>query len=278
MTADQHAAAQAVDPDRAGLPIVMVQATGPGHDRVLPRHGRRDHRPTGAGRRGRRRPRAPPARRHAGVGYDWYDSGIWYSTSGRDPADTAPGPACSRWASTDRATTTTRNAATRPLALPGGPVPRPVHRRRPARAVLIAAGGNAFIRDLAEGETILVKPPALLFKDPTVAMQMHVEYPHAGMKFWRSWGNRYLWLRLWGPGRVGLESPYDRRGSRHRLPQHLAVHPAHLVAPPRRSDHRRALTRRRSNVQGVGRKSSNSAVSWSGAWTGTQWSQPSIRS
>ena len=24
----------------------------------------------------------------------------------------------------------------------------------------------------------------------------------------RSWGNRYLWLRLWGPGRVGLESLY----------------------------------------------------------------------
>ena len=23
------------------------------------------------------------------------------------------------------------------------------------------------------------------------------------MKFWRSWGNRYLWLRLWGPGRIG---------------------------------------------------------------------------
>ncbi len=28
------------------------------------------------------------------------------------------------------------------------------------------------------------------------------------MKFWRSWGNRYLWLQLWGPGRVGLESAY----------------------------------------------------------------------
>ena len=63
-------------------------------------------------------------------------------------------------------------------------------------------------RDLAEGETILVKPPALLFKDPSVAMQLHIEYPSAGMRFWRSWGNRYLWLRLWGPGRVGLESAY----------------------------------------------------------------------
>jgi hypothetical protein len=39
-------------------------------------------------------------------------------------------------------------------------------------------------------------------------MQLHVEYPHAGMKLWRTWGNRYLWIRLWGPGRVGLESCY----------------------------------------------------------------------
>ena len=39
---------------------------------------------------------------------------------------------------------------------------------------------------------------------------MHVEFPHAGTRFWRSWGNRYLWLRLWGPGRVALQSSYDR--------------------------------------------------------------------
>jgi hypothetical protein len=77
-------------------------------------------------------------------------------------------------------------------------------------AVLIQVGGTAFIRDLADGESILVKPPALLYKDPTVAMQMHVEFPAAGVRFWRSWGNRYLWLRLHGPGRVALQSSYDR--------------------------------------------------------------------
>ena len=37
-----------------------------------------------------------------------------------------------------------------------------------------------------------------LFKDPAVGMQLHVEYPAAGMKLWRTWGNRYLWLRLSG--------------------------------------------------------------------------------
>ena len=41
-------------------------------------------------------------------------------------------------------------------------------------------------------------------------MQLHVEFPHAGMKFWRTWGNRYLWLRLSGPGRVALQSCYER--------------------------------------------------------------------
>jgi hypothetical protein len=76
--------------------------------------------------------------------------------------------------------------------------------------VLVQVGGNAFVRDLEAGESILVKPPALLFKDPTVAMQLHVEFPAAGAQLWRTWGNRYLWLRVHGPGRVGLQSSYDR--------------------------------------------------------------------
>jgi uncharacterized protein (AIM24 family) len=76
--------------------------------------------------------------------------------------------------------------------------------------VLVQCGGNAFVRDLGDSESILVKPPALLFKDPTVSMQLHLEYPAAGIQLWRTWGNRYLWLRVSGPGRVGLQSSYDR--------------------------------------------------------------------
>ena len=41
-------------------------------------------------------------------------------------------------------------------------------------------------------------------------MQLHVEFPAAGVQLWRTWGNRYLWLRVTGPGRVGLQSSYDR--------------------------------------------------------------------
>ena len=62
----------------------------------------------------------------------------------------------------------------------------------------------------APGQTILVKPTALVFKDPTVQMQLHFEHPGAVFTMWRNWGNRYLWLRLTGPGRVGIQSVFDR--------------------------------------------------------------------
>ena len=147
--------------------------------------------------------------RRGNVGYDWYDSGIWYSTSGREAADMGAGAGLLKVGldmvgdGNDR---DDRNETNWHYPV-GQYLDRFTADDRPG-LVMIGAGGNAYVRDLAEGETILVKPPALLFKDPTVAMQLHVEYPHAGMKLWRSWGNRYLWLRLWGPGRVGLESAY----------------------------------------------------------------------
>ena len=94
--------------------------------------------------------------------------------------------------------------------------------------VLVQVSGNAYVRDLAAGESILVKPPALLFKDPTVGMQLHVEYPAAGAKLWRTWGNRYLWLRVFGPGRVGIESCYDRLDDPGTDFRDLSPHTDHL--------------------------------------------------
>jgi hypothetical protein len=41
-------------------------------------------------------------------------------------------------------------------------------------------------------------------------MQLHFEHPGAQVAFWRSWGNRYLWLRLTGPGRVAIQSVFER--------------------------------------------------------------------
>jgi uncharacterized protein (AIM24 family) len=199
---------------RAGLPIVMLNAVGPGtisfsHDSP----GEILALPVQPGS-------AVDVREHQlvaatlGVGYDWYDSGIWFSTSGEEGASQAGGAGLLKMgldlAGMDIGGREDRRANETRLHYPcGRHVDRFVAGDRPG-LVLVQCGGNAFVRDLGEGESILVKPPALLFKDPTVSMQMHVEFPAAGMKLWRTWGNRYLWLRVSGPGRVGLQSSYDR--------------------------------------------------------------------
>jgi len=55
-----------------------------------------------------------------------------------------------------------------------------------------------------------VKPSALVFKDPTVEMHLHFEHPGTVFAGWGSWANRYLWLRLIGPGRVAIQSVFER--------------------------------------------------------------------
>ena len=74
--------------------------------------------------------------------------------------------------------------------------------------VLIHAHGNAFIRQLAPGERILVKPTALLYKDSTVQMQLHFEHPQSHSFNFFAFTQRYLWLALYGPGRVAIQSAY----------------------------------------------------------------------
>jgi uncharacterized protein (AIM24 family) len=195
---------------RAGLPMVMAQATGPGH--VAFSHDAAGEiiavpLPSGA---------SVDVTEHrlvvatGGVGFDWNEAGIWYSTSGRDSGGAGAGVGLLKIGldlagmdgNDDRGNETEWHY---PM---GRYLDRFTAGAQPG-LVMLGAGGTAFVRDLGPGETILVKPPALLFKDPSVAMQLHVEYPQAGAKFWRRWGNRYLWLRLWGPGRVGLESAYE---------------------------------------------------------------------
>ncbi len=197
---------------RAGLPLVMLQATGPGtiafsHDTA----GELLAVPLQPGA-------AVDVREHTlvvatgGIDYDWVDSGIWFTTSGGGGGSQASGvkllkmglEVAGMFDGEDSGGTETEWHY--PL---GRYLDRFTAGDRPG-AVFIQAGGNAFIRDLAEGEQIMVKPPSLLFKDPSVGFQLHVEFPAAGVKFWRSWGNRYLWLRMWGPGRVALQSLYDR--------------------------------------------------------------------
>lgn len=74
--------------------------------------------------------------------------------------------------------------------------------------LLLQAGGNAFMRDLQPGETLLIKPPSLLAKDPSVDMLLHLEHPNA-VGWTSSRANRFVWLRLVGPGRVWVQSQYE---------------------------------------------------------------------
>lgn len=70
--------------------------------------------------------------------------------------------------------------------------------------LLLHAGGNAFIRDLAADERIYVVPRALVYKDRSVHMNIHLERPESPRAHWRL----MPLVRLTGPGRVAIQSQY----------------------------------------------------------------------
>lgn len=167
----------------AGLPLIMTQAQGPGHiafskddpGELIPvclHPGQ-----------------AIDVREHmllaatSSVAYDWFQTNVWFETGqGNEREMHYPvGMFMDRF-----------NAGPNPGLL------------------LLHAGGNVFVRELGYGQTILVKPTALVFKDPTVQMHLHFEQPSSGFFGWGSWSNRYLWLRLIGPGRVAIQSVFER--------------------------------------------------------------------
>jgi uncharacterized protein (AIM24 family) len=115
------------------------------------------------------------------VVYDWLPSGVWFTTRDGDETEThyPIGMLMDRFTA------------------PGEP-----------GLLLIHAHGNAFVRELAPGEPLLAKPSGLLYKDSTVTMHMHVERPRASLSSIWTWGERYLWLALRGPGRVAIQSGY----------------------------------------------------------------------
>jgi uncharacterized protein (AIM24 family) len=169
----------------AGLPLIMVEARGPGHLALsdnhageivaLPmQHGQqiwvREHRFLAA---------------TGNINYDWYPSEVWYET-GQDSDDREMHYPMGRYGDVFGA-----------QAAPG--------------LLLLHAPGNVFIRDLRQGETLLIQPSSLLYRDVTVRMALHLEYPrNQGLSFWRSsWSYRSIWVRLWGPGRVAVQSVYE---------------------------------------------------------------------
>jgi uncharacterized protein (AIM24 family) len=206
----------------AGMPLIMMQAGGPGQiafSRDAP--GELMAVPMQPGT-------AVDVRENhflvatSAVAYDWYETGVWFTTSGSKRSTGSVGGGM-------KLLKMGMELASLDVESIGGigggggggggetewhyPLGRYIDRFSAPSApglLLLHAAGNVFVRTLAAGESIMIKPPALLFKDPTVGMQLHVEYPRAGITFWRSWGNRYLWLRMWGPGRVAVQSAYER--------------------------------------------------------------------
>ncbi len=165
----------------AGLPLIMTQATGPGHvafsmddpGEVIPV-------PLHPGQE-------IDVREHilltatSNVAYDWFQTNIWFRTKNGDDTETH---------------------------YPMGMYMDRFRAEQTPGLVLLHAGGNVFVRDLKAGQTMLVKPSALVFKSPTVQMQLHFEHPGLAFSMWGSWGNRYLWLRVHGPGRIGVQSVF----------------------------------------------------------------------
>jgi uncharacterized protein (AIM24 family) len=168
----------------AGMPLIMMTARGPGHIAFsADKPGETLAVPL-------QHNQAVDVVEHrfllatGNVTYQWENSGIWFSTQkGDDQEYHYPlGRTMDRfWAQ-------------------GGP-----------GLLLLHAPGNTFVRDLAPGERILIQPSGLIWKDPSVRMTLHFEYPHGAYWFNSArWQAKSVWLSLHGPGRVAIQSVFER--------------------------------------------------------------------
>ncbi|HXW45083.1 MAG TPA: AIM24 family protein [Streptosporangiaceae bacterium] len=167
----------------AGMPLIMMTAQGPGHVAISADHpGETIAVPL-------QHNQAIDVVEHrflvatANVGYRWENSGIWYTTVNGDEQE---------WHYPLGQTMDLFSAQ-------GGP-----------GLLLLHAPGNTFIRDLQPGERILVQPGGLIWKDRSVRMSLHFEYPHG--TYWFSsarWQAKGIWLTLHGPGRVAVQSVFE---------------------------------------------------------------------
>jgi uncharacterized protein (AIM24 family) len=73
--------------------------------------------------------------------------------------------------------------------------------------LLLHVPGNVFLRDLAEGEALLVQGGSLVYKDASVGMQLHLEYPGGDSPALRGRPVK-PWLRVGGPGRIATCSVF----------------------------------------------------------------------
>jgi uncharacterized protein (AIM24 family) len=169
---------------RAGMPLIMMQAVGPGHIALSDDHmGEIVAIPLAHGGS----VIVPEHRFLAASGtvsYRWEQADVWFTIRNGDDEDWEY--PLGRYV--DRFTAE------------GGP-----------GLLLLHAPGNAFIRDLRPEQSICIRPSALLYADPSVRMTLHFEYPNAGGLSWsRNYSYRHVWLRLHGPGRVAMQSVFER--------------------------------------------------------------------
>jgi uncharacterized protein (AIM24 family) len=166
----------------AGLPVYIMTARGPGHLAIragepgetiavplLP--GRSidvaEHRFLGA---------------TGNVTYQWRPADVWYKTKHQNEAAVMHYPVGGAYFDRFESTQT-----------PG--------------LLLLHAPGSTFIRDLADGETVYVKPQALVWKDQSAQASLHSERMRDGQGF-------FMWVKLRGPGRVMIKSIFGFAGWR----------------------------------------------------------------
>jgi len=82
--------------------------------------------------------------------------------------------------------------------------------------LLLHVPGNVFLRDLADGESLLVQGGALVYKDATVSMQLHLEHL-GGSGVGLQGPGTVPWLRVQGPGRIATCSVFGEGGVVYNL-------------------------------------------------------------
>jgi uncharacterized protein (AIM24 family) len=167
----------------AGMPLFMMTAHGPGYLAISADHpGETLAIPLQANQ-------AVDVVEHhfliatGNVGYQWEPSGIWFATRNGDDTE---------------------------YHYPLGQTMDRFHAQGGPGLLLLHAPGNTFVRDLRHGEKILVQPSSLIWKDRTVGMYLHFEYPHGS--YWFSsarWQAKSTWLVLEGPGRIAVKSVFE---------------------------------------------------------------------
>ena len=171
------------DRRKAGMPLVMMEATGPGRIAVSDDEpGELIAVPLEGGQA------IEVAEHHflmatSAVSYEWLHTRTWWALG---------------------------KGSNRELFYPRGRyVDRFTAQQR--GLLLLHAYGNVFIRDLRDDERIYLTPRALLYKDPKVYMNIHMERPASPRAHWKL----IPMIRLTGPGRVAIQSQYGFEAESH---------------------------------------------------------------